>query len=134
MRNFFYRLSSAFRRFMTGRYGSDQLNMALLVVAIVCDILNVVFARRILFLGGLFSLISTAAIVFAIVRMLSRNISRRYEENQKFLKFWNQLKMLRHFHIYRCKNCHQKIRVPRKGGKRVEIRCPKCGQTFIRRI
>ncbi len=128
MRNFFYRLSAKFNRFMAGRYGSDQLNMALLITAIVFDILN-------LFIGYyVFSFLSTIVIVFAVFRMLSRNIPRRYEENQKFLKIWGRIKMLPKFHIYRCKNCNQKIRVPRKGGKRVEIRCPKCGNTFIKRI
>lgn len=39
MRNVFYRASSALARFMYGRNGSDQLNVALLAVyLVVCQI------------------------------------------------------------------------------------------------
>lgn len=139
MRNFLYRIASGIRRFMTGRYGSDQLNFALIISAIAFDILNLILRRftgflPIAIIASVFSILSTAAVILTIVRMFSKNIGKRYEENQKFLKIWDQVKMLPKFHIYRCKNCKQKIRVPRKGGKRVEIRCPKCGQTFIKRI
>ena len=44
MRNFFYRLSSATARFMYGRNGGDQLNVALLVVYLAVCLLQAVFA------------------------------------------------------------------------------------------
>lgn len=128
MRNFFYRMREAIARFMAGRYGSDKLNFAILIIAIILDIIEA-------FTGFfLFSVLSTLLCALAIFRMLSKNIPKRYAENQKLEKWLNELKMRKHYHIYRCKNCRQKIRVPRKGGKKVEIRCPKCGQTFIKTI
>lgn len=73
----------------------------------------------------------------------SRNISRRYAENQKFMQVFSpvqnmivskisgarDLKTHRHF---RCPSCKQKIRVPRGRGK-IQITCPKCGQEFIKK-
>lgn len=36
------------------------------------------------------------------------------------------------YRIFKCPSCRQKVRVPRGHGK-IEITCPKCGQSFIRR-
>ena len=43
MRNFFYQLSSATARFMYGRNGGDQLNVALLVVYLAMCLLQAAF-------------------------------------------------------------------------------------------
>ena len=40
MRNFFQRMGDGFRRFMTGRYGSDQLGLFLSTTLIVLVILS----------------------------------------------------------------------------------------------
>jgi ribosomal protein L37AE/L43A len=49
-----------------------------------------------------------------------------------FARQMNVLRQLKTHHIYRCPGCKQKIRVPRGKGK-IEIRCPKCGATFIKK-
>ena len=91
-------------------------------------------------LGYLFSFLLA---VWCIWRIFSRNISRRYAENQKFMQVFSpvqnmivskisgarDLKTHRHF---RCPSCKQKIRVPRGRGK-IQITCPKCGQEFIKK-
>ena len=45
MRNFFYRLSNAMARFMYGRNGSDQLNMALLAAYLLIWLLQALFGQ-----------------------------------------------------------------------------------------
>ena len=128
MRDFFYRMRCGFQRFMAGRYGQDKLNNILLAVGILFEILYSITGLLV------FSLLSLVLLGLCIFRMFSRNITKRYNENQKLLKALARLKMRKNYHIYRCKSCGQRIRVPRKGGKKVEIRCPKCGNTFIKKI
>ena len=38
----------------------------------------------------------------------------------------------REHRIFRCPSCDQRVRVPRGRGK-IEITCPRCGQTFVKR-
>ena len=124
-------------RFMQGRYGADQFNRFLSVICMVLLILSMLTK------GGVLYYIAIALLVLQMSRTFSRNIPRRYAENQKYLAvsakvryFWNkkknELKQLKTHHIYRCPGCKQKIRVPRGRG-RIEIRCPKCYQTFIKK-
>jgi hypothetical protein len=118
-----------FRNFMYGRYGTDQLNLALLVSYLV-------FCLLASFTGiGLFNLIALAAVIFCIYRMFSRDIARRSRENQTFLtkmqpvfRWWRQLNARvrdRDHRYYRCPCCKQVLRVPRGRGK-IAITCPRC--------
>jgi len=116
------------QRLMQGRYGSDQLNMVILISGIVLEIISSLFGWTPLYI------VSLLFLIVAIFRVFSRNISKRYAENQRYLRLLGELKILKTHHIYKCPNCKQKIRVPRKGGKKVEIRCPKCNNTFIKTI
>lgn len=72
--------------------------------------------------------------------MLSRNINKRYAENQVFLKYWNKVKGVftqgkvwaankKVYKYFKCPSCKVKVRVP-KGKGMLEITCPKCGRTF----
>ena len=77
------------------------------------------------------------------LRIFSRNVQKRYAENQAYLmktykirnwfqnqkNIWQQRKV---YHIYTCPSCKQKIRIPKGKGK-IEVRCPKCGTTFIKK-
>lgn len=91
----------------------------------------------------MFYIIGWAAMIYCYFRLFSRNIQKRYAENQKFLAktynircFFNKQKNMfmqrRIYHIYKCPGCKQKIRIPRGKG-RIEVRCPKCGTTFIKK-
>ena len=132
MRRFFSGLGYRMMNFMQGRYGTDKLNLAMLITAVVFDIVNMFLQP--LWLRAIFGILSSALLVLAIYRTFSRNIPARQKELRAFNAFFNRLKTLRNHHIYRCPGCRQKIRVPRKHGVKVEIRCPKCGQTFTKKI
>lgn len=123
-------------RFMMGRYGNDQLNRFLMVLTLIFFALSI-------FGLGLFYLLGLGCLLWAYFRMLSKNTYRRSLENNKYLKyeykvrqsfssFKRNLQQRKIYHIYKCPSCSQKIRIPRGKG-RIEIRCPKCSQTFIKK-
>lgn len=125
--------------FMMGRYGTDELAKFTMGVAFVIIIISI-FVR-----SNLLDLIGIVAIVYTYFRMFSRNISKRYQENQKFLsktsgirthiqREKNLMQQRKTHHIYSCPGCGQKIRIPRGQGKKVEIDCPKCHTKFIKKI
>ena len=126
--NWFNNFNNKFRIFMQGRYGSDQLSLALLILSIILSFLTPL--TRIPFIG----LLSYIPLIFCMYRMFSKNISKRYEENRKFMNVWhptklkilniknkavkkiNQLKDKDHKY-YKCPNCHKTLRVPKGRGK-----------------
>ena len=123
-------------RFMMGRYGNDQFNRFLMILAMICFILSLFRVPGVYLIGLL-------CLIYAYFRMLSRNTYKRSLENNKYLQY--EYKVKRGFagvkrnmqqrkthHIYKCPSCRQKIRIPRGKGK-IEIRCPKCGQTFMKK-
>lgn len=126
----FRRIGDWFRNFMLGRYGSDKLNTWLLIGGVVLMLIGS-------FLGGKFawaswcSLLSYIPLVWCIFRMYSRNIEARRRENAAFVNFFAHLKDKDH-RYYRCPKCRQTVRVPRGRGK-INIRCPKCSERFIRK-
>ncbi len=126
---FFGRLKAAMRRFMEGRYGTDKLNMAILVVGLVFCLLVII--QPIALLDLIFTVLSYVLMGIAIFRMLSRNTYKRYQENRKYLRFKERLRDRQH-RYYDCPRCRQPIRVPRGKGK-ISITCPKCKEKFIKK-
>ncbi len=125
------------RQFMTGRYGMDQLNQYLMYGVLILLVLNIFLDS---FLLRAWAIIG---IVYMYFRMLSRNINRRFQENQAFQgllfragqlfkRFRFDAGEARKYKIFRCPGCGQKVRIPRGHGK-VSIHCPKCGRDFIKR-
>ena len=124
-------------RFMQGRYGVDQLYRVSLISGAVLVILsNLIFPSVFLLLGWFL-------IFWSFFRAFSKDHSRRYAENQKFLELvgkirhgWGKQKYMmdqrKDYHIYTCPQCRQKIRIPRGKGK-IEISCPKCHAKFIKK-
>lgn len=123
------RMNAGLRNFMQGRYGSDKLNTALLVVGLISCFLSMLTGTGIV--SFLFTLISYVFMGMVIFRMLSRNTYKRYQENRKYLRFLERLKDKEHRH-FDCPRCHQPVRVPRHKGK-ISITCPKCREKFIRK-
>lgn len=139
MRNFLYRIASAIARFMYGRNGSDELNMALIAVYAVALVIQVLLvqitAARVIL--ETITLLLAALILF---RTFSKNLSKRRGENAKFLNWWQPFKNRiaaarqrrrdKDHKYFVCKNCKTVCRVP-SGKGRVEITCPKCGGKII---
>ena len=125
---------------MAGRYGNDKLNQFMMALFLGCAVLNL-FVRN-AYASTVLNSWECLLILLVYIRMFSRNISKRYAENQKYLALENRLRRFfgqkrylmqqrKEYHIYKCPGCKQKIRIPRGKGK-ISIRCPKCGEEFIK--
>ena len=125
--------------FLIGRNGPDALSKATSAAACLLLIVS-------MFLHGIVSnILWILALLFLVIsywRMLSRNISRRRQENQKFLtliapiqKKLRQLRMRRQqrniYSFFKCPTCGTVLRVP-KGKGRVRITCKSCASVFER--
>ena len=131
-----------FRRFMYGRYGSDQLSTCLYFIDVILVVFQFAFRNSVP--GMILMALSYVVVFIYFFRFLSRNIYKRQSENQKFLQMWkpvkNYLKYLKLRiqerngvkKLFRCPKCHQTIRVPRGKGK-IAITCPKCHYEFIKK-
>ena len=124
-------------RFIQGRYGTDDFYKFLFWVALIGIVINWFFKSQLL------SFAVTLILVYAMYRVLSKNHSARYAENQRYLqatakiRYWfdQQKKLMeerKYHHIYTCPKCRQKIRIPKGKGK-IMIRCPKCHHEFQKR-
>ena len=116
----------------------DALYIAMMVVPLLaCMVLNLFLRIR-----G-FYLLAILLLVLSYFRMLSRDYARRSAENQKYLQIKRnvisrlgltrrQIDERKVYHIYRCPNCRQKIRIPRGKGN-IIVTCPKCRHEFSKR-
>jgi hypothetical protein len=122
---------------MAGRYGTDQLSIALLVLYLV-----IILVAQ---LTGFYPLAVAAVVlmVLCFLRMFSRNVNRRYAENQWFLKLWRpvgmwfqrlrmRLKGRKTHRYYHCPGCRNVLKVPKGKGK-ICIICPVCKMEFIKK-
>lgn len=120
-------------RLMYGRYGGDQLNMAMLGAYLVCFLLFS-FTNWVIFY-----LLSLILLGLTLFRMFSRNLAKRREENFKFLRRadpvirWYHLRRNIHrdkeHRYFKCPNCGQQLRVPRGKGM-ITVTCRSCGASF----
>lgn len=128
-------------RFMQGRYGIDQLSKFLLITGLAVVLLSAFFGETAV--SMFLYIFGWGVVIYCYFRIFSRNVQKRYAENQAYLmktykirnwfqnqkNIWQQRKV---YHIYTCPSCKQKIRIPKGKGK-IEVRCPKCGTTFIKK-
>ncbi|HHV96124.1 MAG TPA: hypothetical protein GXX37_06575 [Clostridiaceae bacterium] len=132
-------------RFMYGRYGFDQLCFALLVVCFILMAINSVVRSPVI---GIIMWIILAWMTF---RSLSKNIYKRQKENEKFLKFWNfvkikwsviktkgsityrRIKDIKTHRYRKCPHCKAVLRLPKKRGRHA-VDCPRCHKEFKVRV
>lgn len=125
------------QRFMIGRYGTDQLSRVYLAVTLILLVVSMFTHLDVLYWLALLLL------CYTYYRMLSRNVSKMYAQNQKFLNmryrivakwaaFWKRQAQRKEYHFYKCPSCRQKVRVPRGKGK-ICITCPRCRNEFIKK-
>ena len=120
-------------RVMAGRYGSDQLNLALTVLYLIFIVVEWITGL------ALFYWLALVFLLICLLRSFSRQLERRRAENQKFLQLvrplQSRLRALRtrlkdrHHRYFRCPCCGQQMRVPRGKG-RITVHCRSCGATF----
>lgn len=141
------RFRDRFYRFMQGRYGVDQLNKFLMWGSIILLILS-----RLIGFAPLY-FVALIALVYCYFRMFSKNIYKRSSENNRYLhirecigRFFRRIFCTSRagfrdtgsgcytpgYKIFKCPNCKQKLRVPRKRGM-IEISCRRCGFVFRKR-
>ena len=124
-------------RFMEGRYGYDQFSRFLSFVSLALLIISMFVKIPILFY------LAVIVIVWTYFRTLSRNVSKRYAENERFLQFFGKItsrfqnrryyqEQRKIYKYFLCPKCRQKVRVPKGKGK-ICITCPKCRMEFVRR-
>lgn len=136
--NFRERMQQKLMTFMTGRYGSDQLNRFLIGAGAVFLILGLFFRGAV---KSVLNILVLASIGIAYFRMLSKDRFRRSNENSRYLRarynLFAKLKMVkerwvqrRDYKFFTCPSCRANLRVPKGRGK-INIVCRKCGHSFI---
>lgn len=134
MKRLFEKLSFRLRLFMRGRYGFDELSLALALLSLGLFIVYRLFRW--------WPLLAAAWLPFlvAVFRMCSKKLDARRRERDWFvnLRVRQQARSAERarrradtaHRFLRCRQCGQTLRVPRKRGK-IEVTCPRCGHKFI---
>ena len=137
IKNWFRSFGSKMQSFMYGRYGYDELSQFLSKTALLCVIVGL-FAYP-----GFFCGLAMALYLVTIFRMYSKNITKRQQERDAYLRRtqplrdWQALQK-RKFNdrkthkFYRCSQCKTSLRVPKGKGK-IKIHCPKCGAEIVKK-
>ena len=135
----------------------DDLNRTLLLTGVIAMLLKMFFAQD-AWPRLLLSAISFAALLFALLRLFSKDPARTNTQNLKYLsavttvkdffrtKFGHRkatnaqrtnpgkrkyptFQELKQYKYFMCPQCAQRLRVPRKKG-RLRVTCTRCGNRF----
>ena len=108
---------------MRGRYGMDQMNRTLSIVALILIAANLFLRMRII------NWLAVVLLIYIYCRAFSRNINRRAAENQRYLQFAGSVRSK----FGRGPGCGEKLRVPKGAGK-INISCPHCHTKFTKKV
>jgi len=129
------KLQQRLQLWMRGRYGqNDTLNRFLNNLALVLILVS--FFLR----SSWLILVAVLLIAFSYWRLFSKKIYQQVAINRGFQRVWlpvtrpfSRLKywFTQHwkYRFFRCEQCHQRIRIPRRHG-RIKVTCPKCHHQF----
>ena len=131
---FFDKIRAGFQRFMSGRYGVDNLGNEMIIAALVITVIGALTRISIL------TLLADALIVLAMFRMFSKNRYQRAAENAAYLQktqnarqaateWLNRVKNGKKYRYFTCPQCKKRLRVPRGVGN-ITITCRDCGTKF----
>lgn len=132
---FLDKLRASMARLMSGRYGADQLSMAMVIAALVVSILGTFTGAR-----AVAMVLSDALLIVAFFRMFSKDRYRRAHENEVYLsktegarrgftEWLNRVKNGKKYRYFTCPKCKRRLRVPRGVGS-VTVTCKNCGAKF----
>lgn len=121
------------QRFLYGRYGTDKMNLCILVLGLLLSLIGSIFFWPL-------TLLADGLYIWALFRTFSRNIPARQREYAAFLKVWGPIEgwfrkrrvrfaQRGQYKYFRCPKCRQELRAPRGRGK-IEVTCQKCHNVF----
>ena len=121
-------------RYMMGRYGVDKLYYFLLAICFILIVINLFVHSYII------SVLESAVLIYSFYRVMSRNVYKRQQENEKFISFIEKPKKVfnlqkckvrdRKTHVYKkCPSCRNNLRLPKEKGKHTVV-CPCCKHRF----
>lgn len=120
---------------MYGRNGYDTLAKTLLWVYLAVFITYAVVSLFVdsVLLYVAYMILSLWIVIYILFRVMSRNVTKRRAENQRFCDFFklkrNKWKD-RKTHVYRkCPSCKAVLRLPKAKGKHSVV-CPRCKDRF----
>ncbi len=117
-------------RFATKRNGIDELEKLLIIIYLILFITSI-------FIKNLYlDLACVLLVVIIVFRFLSKNITSRDKENNRYLKIKNTLLLKNRKNnknddnIYKkCSKCHTILRLPLPSKRGIKhVKCPKCGK------
>ena len=128
-------------RMMAGRLGTDPFNRFLSLFTIVMLLVSMLLRESAL--GSLAWALGIVSMAFMLFRSFSRNLEKRYRENQAFERISRKLtasirgyrsrfRQRKDYRFFRCPSCRTWLRVPRGKGT-VNITCRQCGQRFMKK-
>lgn len=131
---FFDKMRASFSRFMSGRYGVDQLGNVMLWTGLIMSIVGSVAKL------GVLTILADVLLVVLLVRMFSKDRYKRQHENQMYLEktyklrketseWTNRVKNSKKYRYFTCPQCKKRLRVPRGVGN-ITISCKGCGNKF----
>jgi len=138
MKRWIKRCKTGLSKWMQGRYGIDELSRFLMIVSLILFVLSCFRGLRWCYLAALILMIGS------VLRCYSRNLEKRRLERDSYLRATERIRGRRNVQKQRwgdrkthryltCKQCRATLRVP-KGKGTLQITCPKCGNTFQKKV